>query len=676
MAERKRDISRVLAAAFILLFLTFASSLSHAELEAVSGFDDDNTALVPIVSAADAVDVAYSLANGFPIWYEDTLGLKLELCLDRNVEIEPGVFIDPCLLENNPVFPPSFPGNFGNEAFWWNATTFGTYQSSQGGVLVAGGDALLVTALEAAFASDLGVLDGDQVAFGRIRLRISVPVTGTYRVTHPFGTRDYVITDPGRRAINQTQDIGNFLLPGPPPAGDFTVALFDGLAPVEPVPFDPSINAGIVNENGRTIGPFLRPDADPIVALDGRQYIADPGTELNPILQPVINGPFGNVLSIELLDTPETPIPEGFFLNGTEQTQVVEFTEFQVMGKIFNEGPNIRPVAIPDAIGTPVNTAVRIDVAANDLDPVGEDNVHGLNLQALGLPVDQSDTADLRTGILLTRPLTTAQGGTVRRFTTISTAQTVFIYTPPTDFVGQDTFYYVIQDTGGLISEPALVTVNVENLVVNEARYRTRLGKWTISGTSSETSDNFVTLSLGPRAALSGEAEVPPVESAAQGEVTLRLGAETLQFQLTVNPLPSTAVTQAHIHVGGLDENGPIIFFLYDGVLEDPFTGTKTGTLTNLNLIPRPAQGVSTFADAMTAILDNRAYVNVYTLANPEGEIRGQLGVTLLSEAEVGPDGRWSFQGKSPVSPGGGVRSVNVESAKGVRVLGVPLVVK
>jgi len=670
MIPRNGKLGPVIAGAILLFFLAASSSFSQAELSAVSGFSGDNTALAPIDSAVDAGDVAYSLANGFPIWYEDTLGLKLELCLDSNVAVEPGVFIDPCLLENNPVFPLSFPGNFGSEAFWWNATTFGTFQSSQNGALVAGGDALLVTALEAAFASDLGVIDGDQVAFGRIRLRISVPVTRTYRVTHPFGTRTYTIDAAGSRAINQTQDIGNFLLPGPPPAGDFTVALFDGPAPVAD-PFDPSINAGIVNEDGRTIGPFLRPDAPNIVSLDGRQYIALPGTEVNPILQPVINGPNGNVLSIELLDP-----PDGFFLNAADNSQIVVFDQFQVMGKIFNDGPNLRPVAMPDFAGTTVNTPGRINVAANDLDPLDGDNVHGLNLQALGLPVDQSETADLRLGIQRTQAMATAQGGTVRRFTTISTGQTVFIYTPPTDFVGQDTFYYVIQDTGGLISEPALVTVTVEDLAVDAASYRTRLGKWTVSGTSSDTIDNFVSLLLGPRASLSGEAEVPPVESEAGGQASVRLGEDRIEFHLTVDSLPVTAVTQAHIHVGGLDENGPIIFFLYDGVLEDPFTGTKTGTLTNLNLIPRPAQGVSTFADAMEAILQGRAYVNVHTDANPGGEIRGQLEVVPLGAADVGPDGAWTFQGKSPVSPGGGVRSVNVQSANGVRVLGVPLVVR
>jgi hypothetical protein len=686
VTDKKGNTSKAAGVATLVLFFLLTASVSHAELAAVSGFNIDNTEVAPIT--APAVDVAYSLSHGFPIWYQDSAGLKLELCLDRNVETAPGVFVDPCLIENTPSLPVSFPGNFGNEAFWWSGLTFGTFDSRQDGVQVAGGDALLVQALEAAFS--LGPADGEQIAFGRIRLRVSVPVTGTYLIEHPYGSREYIVSDAGRRAINQTQDIGNFLAPGSPPAGDFTLALFDGLAPVVPVPFDPSINAGIVNEDGRSIGPFLVPaDAPdgaalaPITALDGRQYLALPGTELIPILQPVIGAPGGNFNGLRITLTDPDP---GFCLNADpdpltgEDCNTVVFDQFQVMGKIFNDGPNLRPTAVADVVATGKNQALRVNVAANDLDvvddPLTGNNIHGINPQAIGLPVDQRPDADLRAGILLTRSLATLQGGTVRRLTTLNTGETVLNYTPPVNFVGTDSFFYVIQDTGGLVSAPTQVTVTVEDLAVGAARYRTRTGRWQISGTSSNTAANTVTLSLGPRTGLSGAAEVPPVNTEASGNATLRLGAESIAFHLQVDPLPSTAVTQAHIHLGGPADNGPIIFFLYDGSLEPPFTGVKTGTLANLNLIPRPAQGVNTFADALSAISEGRAYVNVHTAANSAGEIRGQLGLVPLGSAEVGQDGAWSFTGKSAVSPGGGQRSVNVESANGVQTLGVPLTVR
>jgi hypothetical protein len=642
-----------------------------AELRAVSGFDDDDSRLVRVENQNAAVAAAYSLSNGFPIWYEDANGLRLALCLDRRVEINPGVFIDPCLLENNPANPASFPGNFGNEALWWAAETFGTFQSRLNGNIVSGGNALMVLALEAAFAADLGPRDGDQVAFSRIRLRISVPVTGTYRVEHPFGTRDYAIVNAGLRSIDQTQDLGNFLRPGPPPSGDYTIALFDLGAPPSDVA-DPFVDQGVVNLDGRSIGPFLRPDAPPIVALNGRQYIANPGTDLAPVLQPVIGAPGGNpnALRITLLDP-----PEGFFLNAADNSQTIVFQQFRVMGKIFADGPNQRPTAVSDHAGTGVNRRVRIAVAANDTDPTGDGNVHGIDPTAIGLPVVQTAAADLRAGILLTQSLVTPQGGTVKRDTTIPTGETVFEYTPPTDFVGEDYFYYVIQDTGGLISQPALVTVVVEDLKAAGAAYRTRSGKWGVAGTSTDVTDNTVRLFLGPRAGLDGGGQVPPVQTGARGQATVRLTEERIDYRFEMDSPAVSGVTQASIHVGGTDENGPVILLLYDDVLEPPFTGSKTGTLTLADLIPRPERGVSTFADAVAAIRQGRTYIHVISTAHPGGEIRGQLELVALGAAQVAPDGQWSFLGKSPVSPGRAPRSVNVESSNGFWLLGVPLVV-
>jgi len=135
--------------------------------------------------------------NGYPLWYKDTNGVRLELCLDPNDA--------KCIMGEvpHPDQPVSFPDNFPDEAFW----------SSGESTIDAGGgeDALLVTAVEAAFASADGLpARGQQVSFGRIRIRAGGLVDGaSYKVTHPYGV-DIVEAEPGAaRGINTTEDIGS-----------------------------------------------------------------------------------------------------------------------------------------------------------------------------------------------------------------------------------------------------------------------------------------------------------------------------------------------------------------------------------------------------------------------------------------------------------------------------------
>lgn len=133
--------------------------------------------------------------HGFPFWYQDATGLRLDLCLEQN-----GL----CLTEEpDPNSPISFPDNFGGEAFWWAAET---------SVEANGVSALLTLASEAAFANEEPV-DGDQVAFGRVRIRASGLEPGTtYRVTHPYGA-DTFVAENAVRNINDTRDIGCFDTP-------------------------------------------------------------------------------------------------------------------------------------------------------------------------------------------------------------------------------------------------------------------------------------------------------------------------------------------------------------------------------------------------------------------------------------------------------------------------------
>ena len=152
-------------------------------------------------------------ANGFPIWYKDTNNVKLELCTDPS---------DPyCIMGDvpNPGQPVSFPDNFPDEAFW---------STAESSIDAGGGDsALLVTAVEAAFANGLPA-KGDQVSFGRVRVRVGGLVDNAeYKITHPYGV-DTAIAEVGAvKGVNVTEDIGSLTPDG----------VFDQTLGSRPAPF-------------------------------------------------------------------------------------------------------------------------------------------------------------------------------------------------------------------------------------------------------------------------------------------------------------------------------------------------------------------------------------------------------------------------------------------------------
>src|SRR5690606_25562528 len=164
----------------------------------------------------------YSVANGrYPVWYQDVNSLSLELCQSTAVSTraagsfmctlipEPGVY--------DPSLPMIFPDNWPSELFWFIAEA---NTPAVNGLQVE----VYTAAIEAAFGGDVPV-DGDQVAFARIRIRASVPTAGTYVITHPYGVETLNVTGTGRRAINLTRDIGI----GAP--GDYSGALTGDVGP-------------------------------------------------------------------------------------------------------------------------------------------------------------------------------------------------------------------------------------------------------------------------------------------------------------------------------------------------------------------------------------------------------------------------------------------------------------
>lgn len=152
----------------------------------------------------------YTFATGkFPMWYQDENQLSMELCQSRAASSRVAATTPPaymCILLAEPgIFddaqPMIFPDNWPPEAFWFLAET--TIADNAAGY---GVDAY-VAGIEAAFASENPV-DGDQQSFARIRIRVNVPLAGTYTITHPYGVETVNVTAPGRRAINITRDIG------------------------------------------------------------------------------------------------------------------------------------------------------------------------------------------------------------------------------------------------------------------------------------------------------------------------------------------------------------------------------------------------------------------------------------------------------------------------------------
>lgn len=125
------------------------------------------------------------------------------------------------------------------------------------------------------------------------------------------------------------------------------------------------------------------------------------------------------------------------------------------------------------------------------------------------------------------------------------------------------------------------------------------------------------------RAHLSGENEVPPVETDAQGQATFRLNGagDELRYKLIVANIED--VVAAHIHCAPAGENGPVGVTLFGGGPTSENGILAEGTITE----PDEGNGCGweTLADVVSAIKSGGAYVNVHTLENPPGEIRGQI---------------------------------------------------
>jgi hypothetical protein len=132
---------------------------------------------------------------------------------------------------------------------------------------------------------------------------------------------------------------------------------------------------------------------------------------------------------------------------------------------------------------------------------------------------------------------------------------------------------------------------------------------------------------------LNSAQEIPAVTtpSTATGAamVTLNGSQTTIAYSVALLDPLTGPPTAAHIHLGPRGESGDVLLFLCANmppmgltVQMCPADGSPiTGSLTEADI----QIAMITMDDVINALLSNGLYVNVHTVANPSGEIRGQI---------------------------------------------------
>jgi hypothetical protein len=321
----------------------------------------------------------------------------------------------------------------GDEGFWWTAEAFFDEDTH-------GFDGLLVLALEAAFGGNEAIVDGGQIAFARLRIRIDTPEAGDYTITHPYGVEVFEDVPAGTGAINVTRDF--MLMSTSDPANAFPGALFGDVGPRFLTWTDYETDPVLKVEQ-----PVIDEDGNPTGVTKVVQYVGDPRVE-----HLVTGSP--NDTNFFQVDGP----------SGFRATQ----TQFSVSGKVFD--PETFQ-AMPTLMANP--DSATLDLALNP----------SVTINVLG-----NDTFQDGAPIVVTILPATAEVGPVAGASVAVNLDSTVTYTPAPGFSGVDTFAYQMTDVTGVPSNIAIVTVTVipvESITVTQARFDLRRLQLDIRGTSN-----------------------------------------------------------------------------------------------------------------------------------------------------------------------------------------------
>lgn len=132
------------------------------------------------------------------------------------------------------------------------------------------------------------------------------------------------------------------------------------------------------------------------------------------------------------------------------------------------------------------------------------------------------------------------------------------------------------------------------------------------------------------QAILSGAAEVPPVSTTTDGWFRLEYDATGDRAKFTLGVENSERITQAHLHCAPEGQNGPVVAFLagfHDRGWDVDGQWIGNAVLTDSNIIADAIcpETIETLGDLIRAMRNENIYVNIHSVANPGGVIRGQI---------------------------------------------------
>lgn len=136
------------------------------------------------------------------------------------------------------------------------------------------------------------------------------------------------------------------------------------------------------------------------------------------------------------------------------------------------------------------------------------------------------------------------------------------------------------------------------------------------------------------RANLSGDEEVPRVQTETSGRIRVEFDEDLTMAEFRLRIRDGERVQQAHFHCAPRGVNGPVIVFLIGNVpagFDIPDGEVEGFVVRDANIVPGVnceatiGFNITSVSDLWKAMVNDLIYANVHTRANPGGEVRGQL---------------------------------------------------